>query len=291
VPVRLPLLALLLIGSRLAADVPGPSGLVYARPGGRPLLLDAYVPPGSGPFPAVILVHGGGWVMGTRHGDVRPFFTPLLEAQIAAFAIDYRLAPENKYPACVEDVQSAIRWVKRHAGQFKVDPSRVALLGESAGGYLVEMAAVRADPDTQVTAVVSLYGACDLAAEARWRGGLSRGFIGLFGRKALDPQTEAMLRAASPVEYVHAGLPPFLLVHGTADRIVRYEQSLLFLERLRSAGDRCELITIKGGAHAMGGWLRIDPNYKQEIVGWLSRQLSAGQTVIASAAEKANIGR
>src|SRR5512135_3885801 len=84
----------------------------FARPGGKPLLLDLHVPDGDGPFPAAILVHGGGFDEGSRSTNVRPLFQPLADAGFAWFSIDYRLAPEAKLPQSIEDVYNAIRWVR-----------------------------------------------------------------------------------------------------------------------------------------------------------------------------------
>jgi pectinesterase len=114
----------------------------YAQAGGESLKLDAFVPAGKGPFPAVIFVHGGGWSGGDKTGGNDPLFVPLAQKGFAWFTINYRLAPKHHHPAPVEDVEAAIRWVKAHAAEFKVDPQRLALVGESAGGQLVALAAV-----------------------------------------------------------------------------------------------------------------------------------------------------
>ncbi len=139
----------------------------YGRAGGERLLLDAWVPPGPGPHPAVILVHGGGWTTGDKSGNGRgafmvPLHAPLQRAGFAWFSINYRLAPKHRFPACVEDVETAIRWVKAHAAEFRVDPRRVALSGESAGGHLVALAAVRADASTRLAAVIPFYAPLEL---------------------------------------------------------------------------------------------------------------------------------
>src|SRR5690554_2934000 len=109
----------------------------FARPGNESLTLDASVPDGAGPFPAVVIVHGGGFVRGTKTSYVTPLFPVFNEAGFAWFSINYRLAPKHPFPAAIEDVEAAIRWVKKHAAEYKVDTRRIALLGESAGGHLV----------------------------------------------------------------------------------------------------------------------------------------------------------
>src|ERR1035438_7565356 len=160
----------------------------YARPGGQPLLLDLHVPDGPGPFAAAIpsgdrepflpalhgpggrgpfaaaiLIHGGGFDEGSKSTNVRPLFEPLTNASFAWFSIDYRLAPAVHFPEAIEDVNSAIRWVKTHAAEYRVDVSRIAIVGESAGGFFVNYAGTHETPATKVAAVVDFYGPSDYA--------------------------------------------------------------------------------------------------------------------------------
>ena len=113
----------------------------FARPGGFALTLDAKTPDGNGPFPAVIIVHGGSFSRGNKRTYVTPLFELLSSAGFAWFTINYRLAPDHQFPAAVEDVESAVRWVRTNAAKYHVDARRIALAGESAGGYLVAYAA------------------------------------------------------------------------------------------------------------------------------------------------------
>lgn len=254
--------------------------LEYGTAAGVSLRLDAFIPDGPGPHPAVILVHGGGWSGGDKDGGPKkgymaPMHAPLSAAGFAWFSINYRLAPAFRHPAAVEDVETAIRWVKAHATDYRVDPRRIALSGESAGGHLVALAAVRADRTTRVAAVVPFYGVFDLAAEAKRRHGLIPSFHKLFGRDTLDDTMLRMLHDASPVHYVRPGLPPFLLVHGSADETVAYEQSVTLQAKLRAAEVPCELITIPGGPHGMLPWPPLAPDFKDRVVAWLRRAMPA----------------
>src|SRR3954451_21256899 len=145
----------------LAVALPGLSAAAldekaveFARPGNHSLLLDLHVPDGPGPFPAAILVHGGGFDEGSKSTNVRPLFDVLAGAGIAWFSIDYRMAPEFRFPQAREDMDSAIRWVKANAKTYHVDPSRIVLIGESAGGFLVNYAGTHETKDTRVAAVV-----------------------------------------------------------------------------------------------------------------------------------------
>lgn len=251
----------------------------YARVGDVSLKLDAYVPEGSGPFPAVILVHGGGWTGGDKSGGpkkayIAPMHEPLARAGFAWFSINYRLAPQHRYPACIDDVETAIRWVKRHASEYRLDPKRIAISGESAGGHLVALAVVRADESTRLAAVVPFYGAFDLVSRAPPGEPLMRNFSALLGRTHADEAALALLREASPLAHVKPGLPPFLLVHGNADNVVPYDQSLKLQARLKAAGVRCDLLTIEQGGHGMLGWKSLGSDYQDQIVAWLKRTLA-----------------
>ncbi|HEU5337326.1 MAG TPA: alpha/beta hydrolase, partial [Terriglobales bacterium] len=95
--------------------------IVYSRPGGVPLTLDANIPDGAGPFPAAVLVHGGGWVAGDKQEYITYIFQPLSHAGFAWFSINYRLAPQFQFPAPADDVEQAIRFVKAHAAEYNID--------------------------------------------------------------------------------------------------------------------------------------------------------------------------
>jgi len=248
--------------------------LEYSRAGGESLRLDACVPDGQGPFAAVIMVHGGGWTSGDKTQGVDPLFEPLSKAGLAWFSINYRQAPKHHYPASVEDVEAAVRWVKQRAAEFNVDAERLALLGESAGGQLVAMAVVRAGEDTRVAAAIPFYAPVDLESDTERRGGLSLSLRDLFGRSyKVDSAVTQLLREASPINHIHSGLPPFLLVHGTADMSVPYSQSLEFRAKLKAAGGSCDLITIDDGVHGMARWEATDPTYKDKVVKWIAEKL------------------
>lgn len=247
----------------------------FAAPGGIRLTLDAHVPDGPGPFPAAILVHGGGWVAGDKQQYITYIFQPLSDAGFAWFTINYRLAPEFKFPADADDVESAIRFVRANASRYKVDANRIALIGESAGGHLVSYIGARNRPDSRVAAVVSMYGIHDfVAAATQWKP-LPHELFDLFGMQAVTVETVPKLIQASPVIYISKDMPPFLLMHGSKDEDVPYEQSVEMCDKMRAAGARCELITIEGAPHGMDHW-ESHPEwlwYKKSLVDWLRRTL------------------
>jgi acetyl esterase len=263
----------------------------YARPGGKPVLLDLHVPDGPGPFPAAILVHGGGFDEGSKSTNVRPLFDVLSNAGFAWFSIDYRLAPEFRFPQAIEDLNSAIRWVKSNAATYRVDVSKIAIIGESAGGFLVNYAGTHDTPETRVAAVVDFYGPVDYGrlAELRRdhperfnmtsinRHAANGGGIHFFGAEHLDEVGLAKLRAISPIGGVHAGMAPFLCIHGTKDDQVAYEQSTEMCDAMHKVGASCQLITIEGGGHGMGGWRAPDmQHWKAEMIAWLKKTLRVG---------------
>jgi acetyl esterase len=272
---RFAILLLLGINSLNLASATDLKNIPYARVGGIELTLDASIPDGDGPFPAAILVHGGGWVAGDKQQYITYIFQPLSDAGFAWFSINYRLAPQYKFPADADDVESAIRYVKANAAKYKIDARRIALLGESAGGHLVSYVGARNRPDSSVAAVVSMYGIHDfISASLAWKP-VPTEILQLFGIRAVNADTAPILIKASPVVYVSRTMPPFLLMHGSKDEDVPYEQSAEMCEKMKSAGAHCDLITIEGAPHGMDHW-ETHPEflwYKKALVDWLRMTL------------------
>ncbi len=250
----------------------------YGEAGGEKLLLDAHVPAGAGRHPVAIIVHGGGWMAGDRETDIVPVFAPVA-TNFTWFTLYYRLAPTNRWPACFDDVQTAIRWVKQHAAEYKGDPGRIALLGYSAGGHLVTLAGTRADADTRVQAVVGFAPPTDLVADNERRGGLTPSMRALFGFDTTNLTDEArtVLKENSPTSYVHPGLPPFLLVQGSEDKTVLYRHTLGFQKQLQSVGVACDLMVITNGQHAIADWVKFAPDWQTRMAGWLEQTLGGPQ--------------
>jgi len=284
---RLLLLSIVCAAALTAAAV-DQKDVEYARPGGKPVLLDLHVPDGAGPFPAAILIHGGGFDEGSKSTNVRPLFDVLANAGYAWFSIHYRMAPEFRLPQAREDVNSAIVWVKTNAAKYRVDTAKIALIGESAGGFLVNYAATHETPATKVRAVVDLYGPVDygkLAEQRRDhperfnmtsinRHASNGGGIRFFGADQLDAAGLAKLRAISPIFAVHKGMPPFLIIHGNKDDQVSFDQSPAMCDAMKKVGAGCELITIEGGGHGMSGWKAPEmQHWKQEMLDWLKKTM------------------
>ena len=286
---RIFLILALACAAHLSAAAIDKTAVPFASPGGTPLLLDLHVPDGPGPFAAAILVHGGGFDGGHRDTNVRPLFDVLANAKFAWFSIDYRLAPAAHFPQAMEDVENAVAWLKKNAAQYHVDAAKIALIGESAGGLLVNYAGTHDASKLGVAAVVDFYGPVDygkLAEERRdhpekfnmatiTQHAAHGGGIHFFGVDTLDAAGLAKLRTVAPITGVHKGMPPFLCIHGTKDDQVSYEQSTAMCAAMHRVGASCELITIEGGGHGMSGWR--DPamqHWKPEMIAWLTKTLA-----------------
>jgi acetyl esterase len=246
----------------------------YAEVGGVALKLDAHIPDGAGPFRGAILVHGGGWIAGDKQQYINYLFKPLADANFVWISINYRLAPKFIFPAEAEDVELAIQYVRKNAAKFKIDPNRTALIGESAGGHLVSYVGAR-EKNHEIAAVVSLYGVHDFfAAAVEWKP-IPTELYQLFGISAVEATNVSMLVQGSPVTFIHKDMPPYLLMHGSKDEDVPYEQSVEMCKAMKAAGARCELVTVEGGEHGMDHW---EPHpellwYKKTLVYWLTKML------------------
>lgn len=265
-------LALLLFAPTLSAELL--EDIEFAKPDGVSLKLDVHVPEGEGPFPTVIIVHGGGWEAGDKTTYVPPLFPPLTEAGFVWFTIDYRLAPEHQFPACMDDAFAAIRWVREHAAKYKVDVDRIALVGESAGGHIVSYVGATAEHNS-LAAVVPMYGLHDLLLWEEQRGEAGRHMKQLLGIEGLGDEDRRKLIEASPIAYVHENMPPYLMIHGTADTGAPLEQSEVMCAKMREMGNECEMFPVEGAPHGIGNW-EGKPEfevYKPKLVAWLKAVL------------------
>jgi acetyl esterase/lipase len=249
------------------ADISVSRALPFAAiPGFRPLELDLYRPPAAGPLPAVIYLHGGGWRQGTRAAASPGFsewnpglLTRLAAAGFAVVSADYRLSGEARFPAQLEDVYRAMDWVAASGEAHGVDPSRVLLWGDSAGGHLAALAASDAGRSAPVRGVVLWYPITDLLsiqADADAVGGEPHDTpdareTALLGRPIADDQ--AVARQASPVTHVDGAAAPFFLAHGNADLVSPYQQSIRLRDALAAAGKEATLYTVEGAGHMWQG--------------------------------------
>ena len=258
------------------------SGITYAaEPGYRPLQLDLWVPSGLSAPPLVVWVHGGAWTMGDRRylpETLRPdqLFDALLTAGLAVATIDYRHSMEARFPAQLHDAKAAVRYLRAHAAVLGVDTTRIGIWGESAGGHLAALVALtghRPDlegdlgvvgPSSRVDAVVDWYGPADLQSipELAFPPDLAGKLAPVILAHPPDlllAGVDAATRAdASPINHVTADAPPFLLVHGTDDRVVPFDQSLALESALTAAGAPVRVVAVGGADHIFMGCNDID---------------------------------
>ena len=260
---RLFLLAFALI----AAAAERRNDIEYSQPGGYSLTLDASIPDGPGPHPAVVIVHGGGFIAGDKQTYVPPLFPVLEKAGYAWFSINYRLAPKFHMEDSLADVAAAMDWVRSHAKEFRVDPLRIGLTGESAGGTIVAQYGAMTKGAGKPKVVVDFYGITDWVRHEKIKAHLSA--------NAASWLNGADLKKASAMTYLHKDMPPFLFIHGTADQSVPYEHSPNMCQAMRQVGVACEVYTMDGAAHGMGGWERNPAfqGWKAKMIEWLDKNL------------------
>ncbi len=234
------------------------AGLEYGNIDGISLKLDLALPANEeGPFPGLIFIHGGGWASGKR--QIYHLYTYHFARQgYAAATISYRLSGQAQFPAAVQDVKCAVRWMRANAAVYHIDPDRIALIGGSAGGHLALMAGYTAGDlefegeggnpgvSSAVQAVVNFYGPYDLTAEIARDSKEVLEFLG-----ASWDENPALYFQASPMHYLNAGDPPTLIFHGTIDDVVPIEQSERLAARLDELGIPCVFEAFEGWPHTM----------------------------------------
>jgi acetyl esterase/lipase len=231
------------------------------------LQMDIYFPAKlNGKTPAVLYVHGGGWTSGDKavgagSGDV----SALRAAGFIVVPINYRLAPRFKFPAMIEDVKCAVRFLRAHALEYGIDTDKIGAYGGSAGGHLVSLLGVTDQsagwdigPDTvyssRVQAVVDMFGPADLPA--LFSGSQQVVAQSVFGTS--DPKSPILARA-SPVSWISRDDPPFLILQGDHDTVVPLSQSQEFYTRLTGAGVDTMLVVVKNGTHGLNGSPDMQP--------------------------------
>lgn len=230
--------------------------VAYASPDGHALHLDLYVPASPRPAPVVLWFHGGGWKYG--HKGYNLHVRDLTRYGLAVASVQYRLIGEAVYPAPLDDCRAAIAWVRTHGATYGLDPRRIGLSGESAGGHLAALAGT-IESRPSIGAVMAIYPPTDLIALGeryeRYPGqSLVEQFLG--GPLATH---RPLARAASPLNHVRSTSPSFLILHGEKDRLVRPEQGAALHQRLRQAGVDSTLHILPDKAHSFsltGGQLR-----------------------------------
>ncbi len=221
------------------------------------------------PVPTLIYYHGGGWVIGDRTGATL-LLMPYLEMGWNVINVEYRMASVSLAPAAVEDCRCALRWAIRNAKEYNIDTARIVLTGHSAGGHLSLIAGMLPegtdldndchDNETlKVAAIVNWYGISDVADLIQ--GANLKNYALMW----MGSQTDqlAIAKRVSPLTYVRAGLPPIISIHGDADPVVPYQQSVRLHHALTVARVPNELVTIKGGGHGQFKEAELEDAYEK----------------------------
>jgi acetyl esterase/lipase len=246
----------------------------FAAPNGVPLSMDIYRPTKTGKNPTLVVLYGGAWQNGSPANN--PEFSRYMAARgYTVFAISYRHAPRHRFPAQLEDVRSALRFIQQHSAEYDADPERIALLGRSAGGHLAMLAAYQPDAPP-IRAVVNYYGPFNLTQGYREPPNpdplnvraVLEAFLG--GTPNQIPQ---QYEKASPISYVTRPLPPTLLVHGSRDHIVEVRFARNMHKRLREANNTSVLLEIPWAEHAFDSIFQGPSNqlavyYTERFLAW-----------------------
>jgi acetyl esterase/lipase len=237
--------------------------------------LDLYLPDGPGPFPVVLIVHGGAFMFGDKGHDIsKPGTDQLLGRGYAVANVNYRLSGEAVAPAQIQDVKTAVRWLRAHAGEYRLNPDRFGAWGSSAGGNLVALLGTsgaitalegaelgHADQSSRIQAVVDWFGPIDfLQMDAQFRGTPCPA-----NHDASDsPESQLigapiqtrpdLVKAVNPITYISAEASPFLIQHGTEDCLVPPQQSQLLFDALLPAigANKVQLTLLEGAGHGGG---------------------------------------
>ncbi|MCI5851877.1 MAG: alpha/beta hydrolase [Sutterellaceae bacterium] len=282
------------------------TNLIYSQPKGRHagreggLRMTLLTPATAGKKPAVVYFPGGGFMQSDYDKYVQMRMA-LAEAGFVVAAAEYRPLPAE-FPALLEDAKAAVRFLRAHANEFGIDKTRIAVLGDSAGGYLAQMAGATngerkydkgdfLNESSYVQAVVSFYGISDLRSigeghpEAVERNHhspsvteavLVSGFaFGAHGGKTIDEAGKAAIEA-SPIGHVDGNEPPYLLFHGVEDPLVSPLQSSRMFKALKDKKEDAELRLVKGAKHGDRVWYQ--PEFRTQVVEWLKSKIGSPDT-------------
>jgi acetyl esterase/lipase len=251
------------LGAARGDEVVFETGIEYANPDGQHLQLNLARTAGQGaPQPAILCIHGGGFRAGNRE-RWDDLCKRLAARGYVAATVTYRLAPAYPFPAAVHDVKAAVRWLRAHAEEYRINPDRIGVVGDSAGGHLAQFLGVTAnepqfegdegngDQSSRVTCVVNYYGPSDLTRSYGRSVDAAEVLPLWLGGDVTQERHRHIL--ASPLYWVTPDAAPTLLLHGTEDPYVNHEQAVWIRDRLEAAEVEVDLLTLEGAGHGFKG--------------------------------------
>lgn len=260
-----------------------------SKPHNKKLMLDVYSNPHEGLWPAVVMVHGGGWVEGDKTMDNKVYICKVLaDNGYVVFTINYRLLPEARIKKQVEDAMAAVIWVKEHAREYGADPERVAVAGGSAGGHIGALVAWASDDpfftptgnpqsqyDSDVIAAALYYPVIDFDRTMKDVGSILAPLARLFFTGRLDGPYKKYMEHLSPHNHVDADCAPTIFLTGDQDDINLYPQSVEYTKKLQDLGVDAKLYTAPGKLHGFtwNYWEPESVESVQQIVEFLDRYL------------------
>ncbi len=239
------------------------------------------------PVPLLVFIHGGGWRSGNKKVGLRKL-SPFLNGTMVGASINYRLSDEAQWPAQIHDCKAAVRWLRAHAEEYNIDPERIGVYGNSAGGHLALMLGVSSgsplhegkigehiDQPSSVSCVIDGFGPADfltMGKTPRKDHDSPGSAISLLVGGPVQERKE-VARSASPLAYVGADSSPTLILHGSEDPLVPFEQSHVLAEELKKHGVECFLVKVEGGKHGFP----INDELKKRVTQFLTRYLLGGE--------------
>lgn len=267
--------SLFLTGPKIDADI------TYAKLSDIELKMDIYHPTirPVRQVGAVVVIHGGGW-MGGKRQDMDRLCQEIAKRGLVAATIQYRLAPKYKWPAMIDDVQTAVRYLRANASKYNIDPMRIGATGASAGGHLSlllgfsethdQKPTLFAGQSSKVSAVLNIFGPTDMSQD--YDAGWQILFGGLTGKK--QSEFPAFVKDFSPVNYITKGSAPVFTVHGAKDPLVPVIQSKRLEDKLKAVGVPCTTRVIEGMGHEVALSNPACKKAMEEGLAWLVKQLS-----------------
>ena len=262
------------------ADIQEIKDIEYKNVNGKSLQLDMYIPKNlNKPAPLLVFIHGGAWNHGKR-SDYLTYLIPFAQEGYITATVSYRFLKDSTYPACVEDIQDAVKWFFRNGETYGYDPDRIALIGGSAGGHLALLGAygwhsMNAVPDSaktgsthKIKAVVDIYGPIDFTTEYARNHRLITNFMA----HSYQEKPE-LYREASPIQYLSKDNPATLILHGTSDNLVPISQSDTLKARLYKLGVPCVYYRVPLWPHAMDVAQRVNEFSQRKMTDFFEKYL------------------